>query len=114
MAFVAGNAQKKTATVSISQGDHARRISPARGRTGSAAATPSPGKLQTVRGRQKRSSSSKAPIEASALAVSTSHGPWRLLIRNCTTEKLRPATRHAGQTSLIARQPASAATSQNG
>ena len=49
--------------------------------------------------------------DASALAVSTNHGPWWLLTRNCTMAKLRPPTRHAGQTSSIARQPAIAATS---
>ena len=46
--------------------------------------------------------------------MSTSHGPWKLLTRNCVSPKLAPVTRHAGQTPIIPRQPACAHTSQNG
>ena len=46
--------------------------------------------------------------------MSTSHGPWKLLTTNCMIAKLPPATRHAGQTATMPRQPDLAATSQNG
>ena len=46
--------------------------------------------------------------------MSTKVGPKLLLMRNCITPKLAPATKQAGHTSFMARQPAMTQTSQNG
>ena len=58
--------------------------------------------------------SATAAIETIAAMMSTSHGPWKFETRNCGTAKKTPATRIAGQTSIIPRKPAKAQISQNG
>src|SRR5882672_833337 len=65
-------------------------------------------------GCQYRSSSTSAPIEQSAATMSTSHGPWKLEIRNCGTANAAPAVSAAGHTPNIPRQPANAHTTQKG
>ena len=54
------------------------------------------------------------PIEAMAATMSTSQGPWKLETRYCGTAKVTPATRSAGQISIILRKPTKAQISQNG
>ena len=56
-------------------------------------------------GCQNLISSTSAPIETSALAISTSHGPWKLLVRNCTKAKLsrRRGTRARPRSSRASR-----------
>ena len=46
--------------------------------------------------------------------TSTSHGPWKLDMRNCGIAKLSPETRIAGQISIIPLRPAKAQMSQKG
>ena len=46
--------------------------------------------------------------------MSTTQGPWKLLTRNCGMAKLSPATRQAGQTSIIPLNPDIDHTSQKG
>src|ERR1017187_7718978 len=53
-------------------------------------------------------------MEQAPAVISTSHGPWKFDTRNGATEKASPATSAAGQTPYIPRQPAKAATTQNG
>ena len=53
-------------------------------------------------------------MEQIAATTSTSHGPWKLATRNCGTAKATPATRIAGQISIIALKPTKAQISQNG
>jgi hypothetical protein len=49
-----------------------------------------------------------------AAMMSTRFGPMKFETRNCGMANVTPATRHAGQTPTIPRQPAIAHTSQNG
>jgi len=53
-------------------------------------------------------------MEISAAITSTSIGPWKFDTRYCGTANVTPATRIAGHTSSILRQPAKAQISQNG
>ena len=75
---------------------------PVRSRRASAAAgdgTAGAGLISSSAGFQNRISTTSATIDTAALTMSTSHGPWKLLIRNCTIAKVAPAVRQAGHTS---------------
>ena len=65
-------------------------------------------------GFQNRISTTTENNETPPATMSTSHGPWKLLTRNCTRLNDAPATMHAGQTETMPRQPTCAATSQKG
>ena len=65
-------------------------------------------------GCQTRRNSASEAIETMAATMSTSQGPWKLETRYCGTAKVTPATRSAGQTSIILRKPTKAQISQNG
>ena len=66
------------------------------------------------RGRQTRIRPTSAAMEQPPEATPTSHGPWKFDTKNCGTAKATPATSAAGQTPHMPRQPANAATTQNG
>ena len=56
----------------------------------------------------------RARMEEAAEMTSTSHGPWKLDIRNWGMAKAAPAASRAGQTSIIPLKPVKAQTSQKG
>src|SRR6185369_6588301 len=70
--------------------------------------------VQISFGCQILRNSASAPIDEIAATTSTSHGPWKFETRNCGTANATPATRMAGQISIIRRKPTNALISQNG
>ena len=117
--FAWGTPQANTRIESRIQGIQAfsARWLPITGRAAASArraASVSCSKLQVLRGCQNFSSTTSANMETNDPAISTTHGPCRLLTRNCVTPKLTPAVRHAGHTSSMLLRPAMAHTSQNG
>src|SRR5688572_4649617 len=96
------------------QGSQARSTRARAGFAGADASAASPSSRQTDAGFQTLRNAASAAIDATAATTSTSHGPWKLETRNCGTAKASPATRIAGQTASIPRNPANAQTSQNG
>src|SRR5258706_2034470 len=65
-------------------------------------------------GCQNLSNNTVAAIEQTEATMSTSHGPWKLEIRNWGMAKASPAVSAAGHTPSIARKPAMAQTTQKG
>ena len=78
------------------------------------AASVSCAKFQVVRGCQNFNRTTSASMDTSDPAISTTHGPCRLLTRNWVMPKLTPAVRQAGHTSSMRLRPAMAHTSQKG
>ena len=113
--FTVGNPHAKTKTLKTSQGTQAlatsARLCPWVPR---AARSPSCSKPQMRLGRHFNRNPIKAAMETTAATTSTSHGPWKFDMRNCGMAKNTPATKTAGQTSIIPAKPANAHTSQNG
>src|ERR1700730_19253919 len=71
-------------------------------------------KRQVLPGCQNRRSPTVQMRQEAAATMSTTQGPWKLLTRNCGIAKLRPATRHAGQTWIIPLNPDMDRNSQQG
>src|SRR6266404_1038518 len=114
--FTRGTPQMKTSTLSKIHGSHAWRILFGLWTvsTNGADADLSSGCFHCSFGCQNFSNTATAAIEQIAATISTSHGPWKLAIRNCGIAKASPAVRAAGQTPSMPRKPAIAQTTQNG
>jgi hypothetical protein len=107
--------QMNTKPVRNIHGSHAFQAGPVAAAVAAATAgVAGVGLTSSSAGFQNRISSTSENIATAALTMSTSHGPWKLLIANCMVAKVPPATRQAGHTSIMRRQPTWAATSQNG
>src|SRR5262249_17011834 len=65
-------------------------------------------------GRHTVNNAHVAPNEQTDAITSTSRGPGKFETRNCGTANDNPATKAAGQTPSIPRNPANAQTTQNG
>src|SRR5262245_26174793 len=111
-ALTCGKPHTKTSTLRITQGTQACTIC----RRGTPGAPSGTGPLPTYPGGSHASvgchtlrNSASEPIETTADTTSTSHGPWKLEIRNCGTAKETPATSTAGQIAAMPRKPANAA-----
>src|SRR6516162_3421089 len=108
--------QQKTMTLRINQGNQARatspRLYPCAARRSVLASSPS--KVQMRFGCQTIRKAMRQIIEMMAEITSTSHGPWWLETKYCEVANVAPATRIAGQISIISEKPTKAQISQKG
>src|SRR6266702_3912799 len=113
--------QTKTITLRMTQGIQAWVISlrvevcwtsPRAIRACSSSSCPS--NFQIFLGCQTSKKPVRQIIETTDAATFTTQGPCRFEIRSCGIAKVTPATRIAGQTSIIPLKPTNAQTSQNG